>query len=371
MRILFSGGGTAGHIFPLVSIVREIKNKYPDSGFEFFYLGPKDKFSKEILSREGITVKTVLAGKLRRYFSLFNLIDFLKFPIGLFQAFYQLFVISPDLIFSKGGYGSLPVVLCGRIFGTPIFLQESDVTPGLVNRIASRFALEIFVAFSVRETEYFPAEKMISVGNPVRKEILSGRAEEAKKTFKLTGEKPLIFILGGSQGAQRINDAVLSILAEILRDFEIIHQTGRKNFEEVKKEADFVIAEDLKKYYHPRPFLDEQEMANAFAAADLILSRAGAGAIFEIAAAGKPSILAPLPESAQNHQIKNAYAYAKYGTALVVEEPNFRAHFILERIKFLFSQPEKLKEMSRRAKEFSCPDAARITAEYLVAYLNQ
>lgn len=371
MKILFTGGGTAGHIFPIIAIIREIRKGYPYGDFEFFYLGPKDKFAKEIFSREGIEIRTILAGKLRRYFSFKNIIDILKLPIGILQAFYYVFVISPDVIFSKGGYGSIPAVISGWFLKVPIFLHESDIIPGLANRIASKVALEIFISFSVKKTEYFPAKKMLSVGSPIRREILNGTKNEAKKIFNLTGEKPLILILGGSQGAQRINDTLLIILPEILREFELIHQTGKKNFMQVKKESEVVITEDLKRYYHPIDFLDEQQLSHAYAVVDLIISRAGAGTIFEIGAVGKPSILVPLSKSAQNHQVKNAYAFAENGAAIVIEEINFRPHFVLERIKYLFSQPQVLSEISKRAKEFSRPQASRIIAEYLVTYLNQ
>lgn len=371
MKILFTGGGTAGHIFPIVAVIREMKRNYPYAGLEFFYLGPKDKFAKDLFLKEGVEVKTILAGKVRRYFSFQNVIDMFKLPIGIFQAFYHIFIISPDLIFSKGGYGSIATSISGRILMVPIFLHESDISPGLANRIVGQFALEIFVSFSVKKTEYFPAKKMLSVGNPVRREILNGSKEGAKKLFNITGEKPVILILGGSQGAQRINDKILSILPNILKDYEIIHQTGRKNFEQVRKEAEVVITGDSKKYYHPSPFLNETEIANAYSVADLIISRAGAGTIFEIAFMGKPSILVPLPESAQDHQVKNAYAYAENGAALVIEEANLSPHFVLERIRNLFSQPGRLKQMAERAKEFSRPHAAKIIADYMVTYLNQ
>ncbi|MBM3250787.1 MAG: undecaprenyldiphospho-muramoylpentapeptide beta-N-acetylglucosaminyltransferase [Candidatus Nealsonbacteria bacterium] len=370
MKILFTGGGTAGHIFPIIAIIREMKRNYPESGFEFFYLGPKDKFIKKILSQEGIEVKTVLAGKLRRYFSFQNIIDVFKIPLGIFQAFYHIFVISPDLIFSKGGYGSFPTVFSGWLLRTPIFLHESDVSPGLTNKITSRFALEIFTAFPVEKTEYFPAQKMIAVGSPIRQKILTSPVQP-EMDFKLAGGKPVILILGGSQGAQRINDFILLALPDLLENFEVIHQTGQANLEQVKKEVRAVIKDDLIKYYHPEPFLDEEKLSCAYGAADLIISRSGAGTIFEIAALAKPSVLIPLPESAQNHQVKNGYAFAEDGAALVIEEANLGPNFFLERLKYLFSQPETLKEMSQKAKEFSRPQAAEIIAGYIFGYLTQ
>jgi len=373
MKILFTGGGTAGHLLPIIAVSREIRRIYlKKEALEFYYIGPKDDFGEILLSQEGIKIKCILTGKIRRYLDLKsffqNLVDILfKIPIGTLQAFFYIFFLAPDLVFSKGGYGSLPAIFAGFILGVPIFLHESDVSPGLANRIASRFASEIFVSFPAREIEYFPIKKMVSVGNPIRKEILEGSKKEAKKLFKLSGEKPVILILGGSQGAARINDLVLNILNEILENFELIHQCGEKNYKQIKAESKVVIKKDLEKYYHLFAFLREEEMKQALAIADVIVSRAGSG-IFEIAACGKPSILIPLPEAAQDHQIKNAYSYAKNGACLVLEEANLTPHFFLEKLKYLSSHPDELEKMAKRAKEFSKPEAARIIAEYIVNF---
>jgi len=372
MKIVFTGGGTAGHIFPIIAIIREIKRAHPQKNIHFFNIGPKDKFALSLLIREGVIIKTILAGKIRRYFSFENIIDIIfKFPIGIIQSFFHIYVISPDVIFSKGGYGSLPSVISGWVLQTPIFLHESDVSPGLANKIASKFSLEIFTSFPIEKTGYFPAKKMISVGNPLRKEIIEGSIERSKELFKLTGEKPVILILGGSQGAKKINDRILLILSELLQNFEIIHQTGQANFNQTKREVEVVVNESLRRYYHPFPFLNEKELSSAYQVAELIISRSGAGSIFEIAAIGKASILVPLSKSAQNHQIKNAYVFAKNGACIVMEERNFTPHFLLERLKYLFSEPKKLEKMGKKAKEFSKPDAARIIAEYIISYLTQ
>lgn len=376
MKILFAGGGTLGHISPIVALSRAIKQKYPREEIQLFYLGPQDEFSEKLLAPEGIKVKIILAGKIRRYFgikSIFeNSLDVLfKMPFGFLQAFFHIFVISPDVIFSKGGYGSFPVVLSGWLLLTPIFLHESDITPGLANRLSSRFSLEIFVSFPAEKTGYFPAKKMISVGNPIRSEILKGDQEKAKELFKISGKKPVILVLGGSQGSQRINDVLLTIAPEILSEFELLHQTGVNNFKQVEAEAKVVIDKELQKYYHPFPFLEEDKLKHAFSAASLVISRAGSSSIFEIAALGKPSLLIPLPEAAQNHQLKNAYAFAENGACQVLEEANLTPHFFLERVKYLLSLPDKLKEMSAAAKNFSKPQAADIIAEYIVEYQIQ
>jgi UDP-N-acetylglucosamine--N-acetylmuramyl-(pentapeptide) pyrophosphoryl-undecaprenol N-acetylglucosamine transferase len=374
MKILFTGGGTGGHIFPIIAISREMKRIYPnEEDLQLFYLGPKDDFGSLLLAQEGIKVKTIMAGKIRRYFTLsslfLNFIDIcFKIPISLIQAFFQIFFLAPDLIFSKGGYGSFPVVISGWILDVPIFIHESDISPGFANKFLAKLSLEIFVSFP--RTEYFPPKKMILVGNPIRREILEGSREEAKEIFSLSGQKPVILILGGSQGAQRINDVILEILPEILRDFELIHQTGEKNFKEVEAEARVVLPENLRKYYHIFPFLKEREIKHAYKISDLIVARAGSGTIFEISAVGKPSILIPLPEAAQNHQLKNAYFFAGQGATVVIEEGNFTPRFFLEKVRYLLSRPELLKEMAEKALQFSRPRAAKIIAEYIVDYLT-
>jgi len=374
MKIVFTGGGSGGHIFPIIAISREMRRVSPEKKIEFFYIGPKDDLGEILFSQEGIRVKTILAGKIRRYFNLKsffqNLFDvLLKIPIGIFQSFFYIFVLAPDLIFSKGGFGSFPAVISGWLLRIPIFLHESDSIPGMANRFLAKFSLEIFVSFP--RTLYFREEKMILVGNPIRREILGESKEEAKKYFKISGEKPVILILGGSQGAQRINDKILEILPEILKDFELIHQCGEKNYEEVRSEEKIMITKDLERYYHLFPFLKEEELKKAYSVCDLIVSRAGAGTIFEIAALGKPSILIPLPEAAQDHQLKNAYIFAASGATKVLEERNFTPHFFLERLKYLFSHPEELEKMSLAARQFSKPQAAKIIASYLVAFLTK
>ena len=375
MKILFTGGGTGGHIFPIIAIIKEIKKLAPEE-VSLFYIGPRDEISQIFFSKEGVEIKAVITGKWRRYFSLKsffqNIIDiFLKFPLGFFQAFFYVFSLNPDLIFSKGGHGSLPATLAGFLLRKPIFLHESDVVPGLTNRILAKFSSKIFVSFPVEETESLPVneKKIIWVGNPIRRELLEGSKERAKEIFNLTGQKPIILVLGGSQGARRINNFLLQILPEILTEFELLHQSGSQNFEEFKNSADLKLSnhQELKKYYHLFPFLDEEELKQAYSVCDLIISRAGSGSIFEISALGKPSILIPLPESAQSHQIKNAQSYAKNGACLVLQESDLtQPLFLWEKLKSLMSQPRELEKMQKAAKEFSKPKAARVITDYIL-----
>jgi UDP-N-acetylglucosamine--N-acetylmuramyl-(pentapeptide) pyrophosphoryl-undecaprenol N-acetylglucosamine transferase len=374
MKIVFTGGGSGGHIFPIIAIVQELKKIYRGDDLELYFIGPKGEIPFSYLSEEGIKVKKILAGKFRRYFNplsfLQNFVDiFFKIPIGIVQSFFYIFFLAPDLIFSKGGYGSLPVVLTGHLLGTPIIIHESDIVPGLVNRFLSKFAMEIFVSFPVEKTKYLPKERMIFVGNPIRSEILGNDKKEAFSFFSIKSQKPIILILGGSQGSQRINEVIFDILNELLINFEIIHQVGQNNFKEAKYFTEAIINKELRESYHCYPFLNMKELALALNLADLVISRAGSGSIFEIAAAGKPSILVPLPESAQNHQRENAYFYAQKGACIVIEENNLTPHFLLERLKYLFSHPTRLKEMIEKSQEFAKIRAGEIIAQYIVSYL--
>ncbi len=368
MKILFTGGGTGGHVYPIVAIVREIRRIYPKKDLEFYYLGPKDDFGLILLSQEDFIIKTIVSGKIRRYFSLQNFVDILfKIPFGTIQSFFLLLAIKPDLIFSKGGSGSIAVTYSARLLRIPVFLHESDVVPGLSNQTTAKWAKKIFTSFP--KTEYFDPEKIIIVGNPIRKEILDGDKETAAEIFNLTLSKPIILIIGGSQGAEAINDFILLILNNLLRDYELIHVTGTKNLKEEEAEAQVVEEKDEDIYYHPVGFLDEGKIKHAYKAADLIISRSGSGSIFEIAAIGKPSILIPLPSAAGNHQSKNAYAYAETGASMVIEQENLTPNFFMENIQLLFLHPEKLEQMRNAALDFAKPLAARAIAREILEFL--
>lgn len=372
MKILFTGGGTGGHVFPIVAIAREIRRIYPKTDqsldVEFYYMGPKDEFASILLSQEDFILKTIISGKLRRYFSWQNFIDILfKIPFGIIQSFFLLLSIRPNLVFSKGGSGSISVTFSAWLLRIPVFLHESDVVPGLSNQKTAKWAKKVFISFP--KTEYFNQEKTILTGNPIRKEILGGDKNRAGELFNLTFSKPIFLVVGGSQGAEPINDFILLILNELLKDYEVIHITGGLNLKETMAEAQVIIEKDLDKYYHSFGFLDEEKMKQAYAVADLIISRSGSGSIFEIAGNGKPSFLIPLPTSAGDHQSKNAYNYAESGGAEVIEQQNLTKNLFMEKVKLLFLHPEKLKEMSESALAFAKPMAARTIAREILEFL--
>ena len=367
MRILFAGGGTGGHFFPVIAIARELKQIAEDEqilDLELYYMGPDD-FGKEIIKAEEIFFFHVGTGKMRRYVSILNFFDIFKTFFGILKGVWKVFLIMPDVVCSKGGYGAVPAVVGAILFRIPLIIHESDSIPGTVNKLSARFATRVGIAFSSAAV-FFPKEKTAIVGIPIRKRILGGNIIQAKESLSIFSDLPVIGIIGASQGSQKINDAVLGTLKDLAEEFEILHQTGEKNFEEVKGEGSVTLEFGHREHYHPVGFLDEQLMREFYSASDLIISRAGASSIFEIAAWAKPAILIPLLNSAQEHQLKNAYDYASVGAAEIIEEENLTPHILLGEIKKLIQNKDVMRRMSEAAQRFSRIDAAEIIARELL-----
>lgn len=370
LKIVLTGGGTGGHVFPLLAVAREIKRIMPERT-DLYYIGPRDEWVDLYLAGEEIEITGIFSGKLRRYVTprsvLLNLLDVFKLLLGLIQSFFILFFMNPDLIFSKGGFGSVPVLLTGKLLAVPIFAHESDSCPGLANRIGAKLAVQIFTSFE--NTEYINPRKTIVMGNPIRRSIFGGSTEKSNKIFNLTGEKPVLFVFPGSQGSQRINDLILLVLPQLLQKFEVLHQCGTENIEQIKMEADVTAPEKLMKYYHPLAFLNEEQLREAYFSADIVLSRAGASNIFEMAALKKVAVLIPLPESAQNHQYKNAYELERRKAAVVLEEETVSPQFFLEKLEFLIEHEGEMEKMRENIGKFAKPKAAKEIAHYLLEYL--
>ncbi len=370
LRILFAGGGTAGHFYPLVAVAEELgaltaKNNWE---LEMRYMGAAGSYAQELI-RHHIRVVALLSSKLRRYLAIQNLVDIPKFFISFFQALWKMYWYMPDVLFSKGGPGSLPVVLAARWYGIPIFIHESDAVPGLSNRIAARYAKRIAIAFTSAE-RYFPGKNVALVGNPVRRFLFSeyNPQDVAKRALGFNPALPLLLVWGGSQGAVALNDFILDNLEPLIRDYQVLHQVGERNYEQVTKELVFLLKEfvpEEKARYRAVAFL-EKEVKDALAAADLVIGRAGSGTIFELAAAGKPAILVPLPDAANGHQRENAYEFAGKGGAIVIEQENLLTNIFLTQLKKLFSEKETLATMAASAKQFAKPEAAAKIAEEVV-----
>jgi UDP-N-acetylglucosamine--N-acetylmuramyl-(pentapeptide) pyrophosphoryl-undecaprenol N-acetylglucosamine transferase len=363
MKVLFASGGTGGHILPVIAVKEELEKlaQVQKVGLEFLLIGQLDEVAKELLTAHNIPYKAVYAGKIRRYFALDNFWDIFRGFWGLVQSQWYIWKFMPDVTFGKGGYASVPGVLISWVYQIPTLIHESDSIPGLANKFLGNFASVVAVGFP-NVAKVFGKKKTSIVGNMTHPDIAEGSRDEAGRIFELTFEKPILLIVGGSQGAKIINEVIWKILPELLELVEIIHIVGKNNMDEARS-----VARSLEVYqdrlYHYAGFLDS-EMKHAYAATDLVISRAGASSIADICLTHKPSILVPIQVDA-GQQRSNAYEMAEIGASIVLEEPNFTPHIVLEKINELLQQPDIMQTMSEQTVEFATPDAAARIAEEL------
>lgn len=367
MKIVFTGGGTGGHFYPIIAVAEEINLLIKEkklAGVQLFYLADSP-YNERLLFENNIIFKSVLAGKMRRYFSWRNVTDFIKTVLGIFQAIGKLFVIYPDVIFSKGGYVSFPVLLAARFFKLPVIIHESDSHPGKVNLWSGKFARRVAISYP-EAAGYFPADKVALTGNPIRREVLTPSKNGAHEFLNLDKTLPIIFVTGGSQGATAINETIIDILPSLLEKFQVIHQVGRDNFSDIEKRSRVVLGDHPHRdRYKLFDYLDSTAMKMAAGVTELVVSRAGS-VIFEIAAWGIPSIIIPIPEPVSHDQRTNAFTYARSGAAMVIEQENLTPSVLLGEINRLMSDAVLREEMRRAAIGFARRDAARVIAEELI-----
>ncbi len=381
MRILFTGGGTGGHIYPIVSVAEKILKGNAQT--DLYYIGVPGPY-EQLLASRAIAVSRIASAKIRQSDLLRNIIDIPFFFISIAQAFWRVFWIMPDVVFSKGGPGALPVVLACAFYRIPIIIHESDSVAGTTNRISGRYASRIAIAFATAKDSFVgsitnefkraAAEKKIAlIGNPIRDlfftDVDAGDRAAAKKVLDFDPQKKLILIIGGSQGSVRLNTFFMGIVEDLLnKNIQVFHQVGVQNFSTVQAELKTVMqkySETYRNAYRIVPYFDEH-IRDAYLAADVVVSRAGSGSIFEIAAMGKPSILVPLPESARNHQTTNAYEYAMTGAAITIEEVNLTRNIFFTQLDKLFADEQTIASMEAAARSFARPDAAQVLAEEVV-----
>ncbi len=368
MKILFTGGGTGGHFYPIIAVIDALQKiteqeKIIKADLVFMSDAPYDS---ALLLQKGVRFRKVPAGKMRRYFSFLHIIDTFKTIIGIIKALWSVYLDFPDVIFSKGGYASFPAVVAARIFRIPLIIHDSDAVPGKVSQWSGKFAKRIAVSFS-HSAQFFPENRTALTGNPVRKEFFIPAKTGAQEFLNLEEGLPTVFVIGGSQGSKKINDNLIDILPDLLKKYQIIHQCGKDNFEEAGNMTSIVLENSpYKSRYHPFGYLNLSALRMAYGAADLVVSRASSGGIFEISASGLPSILIPISNSAQDHQRENAYAFAKVGAADVIEETNLSPHILLSEIERVLEDRGKMKSMGKAAKEFSRPDAAEKIAREII-----
>lgn len=326
-RILMTGGGTAGHVTPNIAMLSKLKKM----GYEIHYTGTRDGIEKQLIEGEGIPYHAVSAGKLRRYLDLKNLTDIFKVMKGFTDSIGVIRRVKPDIVFSKGGFVSCPVVWAAWMNRIPAIVHESDYTPGLANKLSIPFAKKI--CFTFPETEkYLPQGKGVLTGIPVRERLFTGNAAEGRKICSFNDKKPVIMVIGGSQGSGVLNNIIRSSLKELLTKYQVCHICGKGN-----------ISRELSNTqgYKQFEYINE-EQPHIFAMADVVVSRAGATTIFELLALKKPNLLIPLSRQAsRGDQILNANSFKKQGYSEVLEEENLNTQSLLESIDELYKKREK------------------------------
>ena len=323
-RIILTGGGTAGHVTPNIALLPRLKKL----GYDIHYIGSYTGIEKELIEQFQIPYHGISSGKLRRYFSMQNFTDPFRVLKGFGEANKLIKSLKPDVIFSKGGFVSVPVVMAGKKCHVPTIIHESDMTPGLANKLSIPSATKVCCNFP-ETLEHLPKGKAVLTGSPIRQELLTGDKDAAKKFCGFTSDKPVILIIGGSLGSVIVNKAVRAILPELLKDFQVIHLCGKDKLDEFLK--------DLEGYVQFEYIQDE--LKDLFALADVVISRAGANAICELLALHKPNLLIPLSANAsRGDQILNARSFERQGFSLVLEEEELNDQLLLETIRTLYNQ---------------------------------
>ncbi len=344
LRVLLAGGGSGGSSAPVLAVAQELRRRRE---CEFLYVGTAGGPEQELVARHGIPFSTVQTGKLRRYWSWQNFVDLFRIPLGLVQALRLVASFRPDVAFAAGGFAAVPPLLAASLLRVPTVIHQQDVEPGLANKILAPFATAITVTFP-GSLAHFPSSKTTVTGNPVRREILAGSREEARRLFDLKAGLPVVLVTGGGTGAVGLNRLAARAAFDLCPRCHVLHITGKGKGVETA---------GLGPNYRQLEFLAEG-MGHALAASELVVSRAGLSTLTELAALGKPSILIPMPRS---HQEANAAVFSRSGAALVLQEDDLTGEGLAEAILHLLEDGEQLAAMSERARALMSPLAeARI-----------
>ncbi len=362
---MFVGGGSGGHFYPLIAVAEALRAR-PEREFALYYIGPTPHEAAE-LDRLSIRFIWCPAGKQRRYFSLLNYLDVFKVAFGVFIAVIKLYVIYPDVIFSKGSFTSVPVVLAARFLRIPVVIHESDAIAGRANLLARSFAKAIGISYP-EAAEYFPPDKTALTGIPLRAAILTPPRDPFAE-LGISADRPLILATGGSLGAEYLNNLLLRALPEILPHYNVVHLVSKQQLEEARLTAKTLLTEvpDLQNHYFLQGSVPGSVMAALLSAASLVISRSGSSSIHEIAYYGKPAILIPIPETVSRDQRSNAYAYARTGAAAVLEQGNLTVNLLTAEIKAIMGDQARYEAMAKAAKDFSLPAAATTVADLVTA----
>lgn len=338
-KIVMTGGGTAGHVTPNIALFPRLK----ELGYDIHYIGSYTGIEKQLIEAQGIRYYGISSGKLRRYFDPKNFSDPAKVVKGYFQAKQLLKKIKPDIVFSKGGFVAVPVVLAAKHSKIPVIIHESDITPGLANKLAIPSATKVCCNFP-ETLKHLPEGKAVLSGSPIRQELFSGSREKALHFTGLTGDKPVLLIIGGSLGSRFINEAVRRQLPLILKTYDVIHLCGKDNLDPtLNNQTGYMQYEYI-----------SEELPDLLALADLVISRAGANAICELLALKKPNILIPLSAAAsRGDQILNAKSFEKQGFSYVLDEDTMTDEQLLEAIQSVWNKKDQYVAAMNASKQMN------------------
>ena len=377
MRVLVSGGGTGGHIYPALAVATRLRDEYQA---EILFLGSDDGLETEIVPAAGLRLATIKAGKLRRYVSWQTITGVMRVPLGMIQAINIVGKFRPAVAFTSGGYVAVPAGLAARFNRVPLLLHQQDVLPNLSNRLVAPLATRISVAFA-DSLAYFPARKTLQLGNPVRQAVLDVSQvtpQEARRALGFEQSEsvrvsqthlPLLLVTGGSQGARHLNQTVGQALPDLLAHCQVLQISGKELYNETRELSQRVLAntdETLRKRYRLVAYLEE-DMPRALQAADLVLCRSGASTLSELAALGKPSILVPLPPAiGSSPQEANAEVFGRKQAAQVMKDGDLEPQVLVERVKTILASSTLLEAMAKAARSFAKPRATEEIAAELV-----
>lgn len=352
--VVFTGGGTGGHVYPALAVVDYLKNE----NISICWMGSSKGMEKRIIDRTEIPFYNIPSGKLRRYFSFRNFTDLFRIAAALIRSLYLLRKLRPVMVFSKGGFVSVPPVIAAFLLKIPVYTHDSDICPGLATRINSRFADRILLSSEESRKYFSPSrqEKIRITGNPVREAMRKGSREEGRKIAGLKGDLSVILIMGGSSGAEQINNLVYDVLDRLTERYFVIHQSGEKNYRELEIEN-----------YLGVPYFNE-ELSHILAAADLVISRSGASALWEFSAAGLPSLLIPLESGSRGEQVINAEAFRDAGCSEILRG-DISPETFLDSIENIMDNEKKLSEMKQAALQLGKTDGADLISRMIKGVL--
>lgn len=373
MRIVVSGGGTAGHISPILAVLEELKRL--DKNLEVLFIGSGGPMEQKILAGAGIEYVRIPAGKFRRYGRKFyeaaidartnwkNFKDFFKFNGGVFRAYQLVRKYKPDVVFVKGSYVGLPVGLAAKWLKIPLVLHDSDTVLGMTNKILSKSAKTVATGFPIEFYREYGLKNLVFTGNPLRRSAIEGSKQEARLHFEIKEQKPNVLIFGGSLGAQNVNHTVFDHMEQFARRYNVVHVVGEAEIERARFLAS-KLPKELETSYRPYSFL-KQEMGLAYSLADVVVSRGGANSLAELMHWAKPAIVVPLPTAANNEQTKNAQYLARAGAVRVLPEKGLTGMRLLNEIEKLFAAPKDMRYLSATIHKYAKPDAAKELAEII------